>query len=182
MTDPDEPTSLPNPDHIMEHARGLYRVVTELNQAAAQKSSYDNVLVTGAFFACPILLSFAIEIALKACIYLEKKSAPNHIHNLLTLFETLDPSTQELLEEGMRDFERFTHERFFQLKEHPWKPMRGTLDLHQNTYTNWRYPHEKQRGEFQAEKLDHAFLLILDYYNKLRKENTRPHAPRQGSQ
>ena len=94
-------------DFMMSNAKSLQRVVKELDRNESKSPQSDQLLFSGVFLANPILLTFAIEIALKAWLFREQNKAPAPIHDLLKLFDGLDPGTQELLEERMWAVEPF---------------------------------------------------------------------------
>ena len=72
---------------MIENARSLQRVAKELEWDWSKSPESDPVLFEGKFLASPILLTLAIEIALKAWLCRERKKDPPCIHDLLELFK-----------------------------------------------------------------------------------------------
>ena len=64
----------------------------------------DTNLFSGTIQTVPIIMSLAIEIALKAWLIREQeKNSFPHIHDLVELFDRLKPTTKETLEVRMRN-------------------------------------------------------------------------------
>ena len=89
------------------NAKSLQRVVENLERTRSESPESDPLLFSGTIFAGPIFLSLPTELALKALLCLEQKKAPPRIHDLLKLFEQLEPDTQEMLEARMRKVSAF---------------------------------------------------------------------------
>lgn len=90
-----------DPYWVIENAKALQRVVKELDGEGSQSVESDLLLFQGKYLAEPILLSLALEIALKAWQRRERQGAPDHGHDLLQLFEGLKEATQKRLEAKM---------------------------------------------------------------------------------
>ena len=90
-----------NTDSMIRNAKSLQSVVKKLEWNEAESPQSDLFLFQGTTLAEAILLSLATEIALKALLSLEQKKDPPHIHDLLKLFEQLEPDTQKLLRAEM---------------------------------------------------------------------------------
>lgn len=90
-----------DPYWVIENAKALQRVVKELDGEGSQSVESDLLLFQGKYLAEPILLSLALEIALKAWQRRERQGAPDHGHDLLQLFEGLEEATQKRLEAKM---------------------------------------------------------------------------------
>ena len=86
---------------MIRNAKALQRVVKELEKNKPKPSpsdgwgkwnrdTEDQLLFMGRFLAVPNLLSFAIEIALKAWQCRERQKAPERTHDLLKLFHGTD--------------------------------------------------------------------------------------------
>ena len=88
-------------DSMIWNAKSLQRVVEKLERNGSESPQSDLLHIQGRALAVPILLSLATEIALKALLCLERKKGPPRIHDLLKLFEQLEPDTQELLRTEM---------------------------------------------------------------------------------
>ena len=151
---------------MMSNAKSLQRVVAELERNGPISPEADLLLFSGVFLASPILLTFAIETALKAWLFREQRKAPDPIHDLLELFDSLGPNTQELLEERMRSVEPYSIEHLFEDGRQSWEPLRRLLSSHRNTFKDWRYIHEGARGVVETASLDRALTVIIDAYYK----------------
>ena len=88
-------------NHMIWNARSLQRVVNTLERNPSASPQSDLLLFNGKGLAQAILLSLATEIALKALLCLERKKDPPRIHDLLKLFEQLEPDTQKVLRAEM---------------------------------------------------------------------------------
>ena len=186
MSDNKNPAARSDPDEMFSdvrmiwNAKSLQRVVKELEPKESESPQSDQILFNGKFLAGPILLSQAIEIALKAWCCREQKKAPEKTHNLLKLFNKLNPETQEMMEASMRKWSQhsgaeaitpkwdpdtkeplYIQEMFVRVK----RPLRRVLDLHQDANMHWRYIYESKGFEqFETSELDRALTVILDAY------------------
>ena len=177
-----------NADSMIENAKALQSVVKELEKDKSKPSlsdrwdnrnrgTQDQLLFLGKFLAVPNLLSLATEIALKAWQCRERQKAPDHIHNLLELFESLEQNTQEMLEARMRKVSPYSvwagqpgmqnlgpfEQEMFAAKRHP---LRDILRSHSDAYEHWRYLYEKSWAEFETGEIDRALTVIIDAYEK----------------
>jgi len=128
-----------DPYWVIEDAKALQRVAEELRGQDSQSGESDALLFRGKFLAEAILLSLALEIALKAWQRRERQGAPDRSHDLLQLFEGLEEVTQKRLEAKMPPM------------VDPWlgetlrEGLRELLHSHQNAHTDWRYLYEDPR-------------------------------------
>ena len=145
---------------MIENARSLQRVAKELEWDWSKSPESDPVLFEGKFLASPILLTLAIEIALKAWLCRERKKDPPCIHDLLELFKKLEPGTQTSLQAEMPGWPGF--------RETPYKngSLPELLYSHRNAHTYWRYIHEEHWGVFRSAELDRALTVIINAYDK----------------
>ena len=90
-----------DPYWMIQNAESLQRVAKHLGENSFESSESDPVLFTGKVLARPILLTLAVEIALKALLCQEQKKQPPHTHDLLELFNALEPTTRKTLEAQM---------------------------------------------------------------------------------
>ena len=152
-----------DPYWVIEDAKALQRVVEELDSQDAKFVEADPVLFQGKFLAEPILLSFAIEIALKAWQRRERQGAPDHGHDLLQLFEGLEEATQKRLEAKMPAM------------VDPWlgetlrEGLRELLSSHRNAFIKWRYLYEgDEEGSifktFETAAVHQALTVLIDAY------------------
>ena len=152
-------------EFMISYAKSLERVVEELESAGPKSPESDRLLFSGVLFASPILLSFAIEIALKAWHCREQKGAPDHTHDLLKLFDSLEQDTKERLEEGMRAIEPYSIEHRLEGMR-SWEPLRKVLSSHKDIFKEWRYINEYGGGVVQTASLDRALSVIIDAYDE----------------
>ena len=76
-----------DPDWMIWNAKSLQHVVKELDRNGLESPQLNTLLFEGKFLAGPILLTLAIQIALKAWLCLERKEAPPRTHDVLKLFK-----------------------------------------------------------------------------------------------
>ena len=154
------------------HAKSLQRVAKELRRDRSKSIESDLLLFSGKFLAEPVLLSLAIEIALKAWQCRERNEAPKPSHDLLKLFDGLESSTQEILEAKMR--KRSPHSVWAEepsmqnlnsdqqdmlgAKTHP---LRDVLCSHRDEHTHWRYLYEDPVAQFETAEIDRALTVII---------------------
>lgn len=146
---------------MIRNAKSLQRVVKELERHESESWTSDPLLFQGSGLAGSILLSLATEIALKAWQCRERKGAPDRTHDLLRLFEGLERETQELLQAkmpgwpGIPEMSPFTYGSLAEL-----------LWSHRDSYTHWRYLHEKHSAVFRNGELNQALTVLLNAYGK----------------
>ena len=162
---------------MIENAKSLQQVSKELDKNISGFDEADNFLFRGKLLSVPILLSLATEIALKAWVYQEQKKAPARIHDLLKLFDRLEPGTRELLEARMRKVSPHSiwaeqpgmqnlHPHLQEMLAAKMEPLRDVLDSHKNMYTDLRYVYEKQGPlAIHTGELDLALTVIIDAYD-----------------
>ncbi len=175
-----------NADLMIRHAKALQRVVKELEKNRPKPSdgwskwnrdTEAKLLFDGTFLAIPNLLSLATEIALKAWQCRERQKAPDHIHNLLELFESLEQDTQEMLEArmqkqspcpvwagqpGMQNLSPCEQE----MLGAKMYPLRDILRSHSDVNIRWRYIHEETSAQCELPEIDRALTVIIDAYEK----------------
>ena len=164
-------------DSMIWNAKSLQRVVENLERTRPESPESDLPLFSGTILAGPILLSLATELALKALLCLEQKKAPPRIHDLLKLFEQLEPDTQEMLEARMRKVSAFPTsasvpgiqnlnphlQEMFGVRMHP---LRYILREHRDANMHWRFLHEQQWGSFETSEIDRAVTVIISAYDR----------------
>lgn len=177
-----------NADLMIGNAKALQRVVKELEKNRSKLFPLDEwskwnrdtearLLLDGMFLAIPNLLSLATEIALKAWQCRERQKAPDHIHNLLRLFQSLEQDTQEMLEARMQKqspcpvwavqprMQNLSplEQEMLGAKMHP---LRDVLRSHSDVYKRWRYLHEETSAQCELPEIDRALTVIIDAYEK----------------
>lgn len=164
---------------MINTARSLQRAANELEKSGHETGLSDQWLFQGIILAGPILLSLATEIALKAWQCLERQAAPDRTHDLLELFKSLEPDTQEMLESRMRKVSRWSmnaeqsgmHEAprdvqdMFLARTHP---LRDVLSDHSGANVRWRFPYEHHWDKFESSEIDAALTLIIAAFNERR--------------
>ena len=148
---------------MVDEAKSLQRVAKELGRNGSESSQSDSVLSKGKRRAVPILLSLATEIALKAWQVREGKKKPDQTHDLLKLFESLQPNAQEILEARMRELSPHYQ---WPLTKHP---LRDVLCSHKDAFERWRYGYEtiirRDGVRFDTGDIDRALTVIVDAYH-----------------
>ena len=150
------------PHAMIDEAKSLQRVAQELNQNRSESSQSDSFLFRGKHRAVPILLSLAIEIALKTWQLRDGKKKPDQTHDLLKLFESLEPNTREMLEERMR---KLSPPAVLFLTKHP---LRDVLCSHKDAFERWRYSYETFSSGgawFEEGEIDRALTALVDVYH-----------------
>lgn len=136
-----------DPEAMIHNARSLHAVaqhlVSDPDPGETRISDADGLFGTGRFFAGPVLLALATEIALKAWHCRETKGPPRRRHDLIALFEARSENTQRLLATRYPNhlFPRAT-EVFGPLPS----DIRSALEIHKDTFLLWRYA-EGHAGE-----------------------------------
>ncbi len=166
-------------DSMMECARSLQVVCEDLNKSKSEKMKTDTNLFLGTIQTVLIIMSLAIEIALKAWLIREQeKNSYPHTHNLVKLFDRLKPTTKETLEVRMRNLSPNSiwadqpsminlDPDFQEMLGATMDPLRKVLDAHRNAHNHFRYLYEKHEGFFETSELDRALTVIIDaYYEK----------------
>ena len=159
-----------DPYWVIEDAKALQRVVKELDGEGSQSVESDLLLFQGKFLAKPILLSLAIEIALKAWQRRERQGAPDLGHDLLQLFEGLEEATQKRLEAKMPALVDPL------LGETLRKGLRELLCSHRDAFIKWRYPYEGDEEGSIFKTFEHSVVhQALDgSHHRLLREGARP--------
>ena len=154
-----------DPYRMIENAKSLQRVAKELQEKSAASIESDSLLFQGQFLAGPILLSLAVEIALKALLCQEQKKEPPRTHDLLELFQHLEQGTQESLQAHMPGLTMLP----VGLPEgalYPHESLPELLWAHRDAHTHWRYMHEKLWATCRPGQLDQALTVIINSYSK----------------
>ena len=138
----------------------------ELEQNLPNSMAENPYLYYGARASLPILLSLATETALKAWYWRDHKKAPPMKHHLLPLFDSLNPTSQDLLNQRISTLQLC-------LKNQPDTPknlhktsLRETLSLHNDTFILWRYPTHYKLSHIKVPSLRLALAVIIDSYEK----------------
>ena len=134
-----------NPFRMIDQAISLRQVAEHLDEGMNIKP--DSTLFNGVFLAVPVLMSLAVEIALKALQCQEGKEKSDRDHNLVNLFKSLNEDTQNRLK---AQFPITLDSVSLKLGVQNFCPVGAgiekVLEYHQNTFTDWRYSYEKESG------------------------------------
>ena len=153
-------------DAMIHNARSLQAVAQYLvfdpDPGETRISDADGLFGTGRYFAGPVLLALATEIALKAWQCREMKGPPRRTHDLIALFDALSESTRRLLAARYPSdlFPRGTVASGSLPSD-----MRSALESHRETFLLWRYPHEDPDDVIWPDALDAALSAIIDAYD-----------------
>lgn len=126
----------------------------------------------------PMLLALSMELALKAWFvfdYDDPKVAKSH--NLIKLFESLKPESQEKIEAEFKSSVAPTDPNAFFFPEYS---IRHILERHQNAFIDWRYLHESKHSmSFEQSGFEAALEMVLREFDKrYRIEPVTPHLSR----
>ena len=172
-------------DSMMECARSLQVVCEELDKRKIEKMKTDTSLFSGTLQTVPIIMSLAIEIALKAWLIREQeKNSFPHIHDLVELFDRLKPTTKETLEVRMRNLSPDSiwadqpsminlDPDFQETLGATMDPLRKVLDAHRNAHMHFRHLYEKEGISFDKSEMDKALTVIIDAYCEKRGALTK---------
>lgn len=153
-----------DPDAMILNARSLQAAARQLASDPDPRENEpppDSFYYNGRFLAGPILLALATEIALKAWQRRERAGAPDHNHNLVALFEALNEETQDILEARCpKDVIPSALKVFGSIPS----GMRGTLEIHRDTFIRWRYADEATEDHIWPDALDAALTAIIEVY------------------
>ena len=150
------------PDLMIRRAISLSRVAEEIDKSGEKAEPEDALLFEGTMLAEPVLLSLAVEIALKAWQCRERSGAPDRTHDLLALFDGLGDESQKRLKDKMPEVEN---------------PVRGLPPVYpgirnalagcKSVFLEWRYAHEHQSLYAETGVLKTALKAIIDAYDNL---------------
>ena len=150
---------------MIRSAKSLQRLVKDLELNVKAPIS-DSLLFEGKFIAAPVLLALAVEIALKALQCRERKGKPDHHHDLLKLFDSLEKATQERLEAEIPEVP-YPIPELLKLDFIPfYSGIRDTLKFHKDVFKNWRYIYENLGQKIHTGQLDRALNAIIKVYDE----------------
>ncbi len=173
----ENPETISIANSMILSAKSLQHVTKELDgQNKLGSSQSDPLLFHGTFVAIPVLLSFAVEIALKALLYLESKAGPHLTHDLLELYKKLSESSKKLIKEKIpphkllsmaSEWDTNIRESLMLSRANPSgsnyeseldKALKSTLCFHRKAFVDWRYLHEGSHGQ---QFFDPALHIVL---------------------
>lgn len=154
---------------MMETAKGLHRVADEMYKSENSPDS-DRILFSGKFVAVPVLMTLAMEIALKAWQCRERNGEPDRKHDLLELFESLDETTQARLQERALEYLHPTLGPMF-------SPDRSGLEwvlwAHREVFRRWRYSYEMRNGNFETGHFNMALTVVIGMFEESARWSSR---------
>lgn len=104
--------------------------------AELRNSNPDPERVSGAYFSYVMLRAFAAEVALKTLHFQVSGTSAGRTHNLLNLFQGLDATTRNSLEQ------RYQRLRNQALHQSGPATIREVFDDHSDDFVDWRYFYE----------------------------------------
>lgn len=155
-----------DPDSMILSALSWYSVVHKLEQNLPKWTAESPYLYNGILTANPILLPFAVETALKAWYWRDRKTEPSWKHYLLPLFDDLNPNSINLLEQRMSALQSCIKSQPGVPKNRHKTSLRDLLSLHNDTFIKWRYPTHYKISPIKIPSLRLALALIIDSYQK----------------
>ena len=144
-----------HPAWMLREAATLGQVVERLDvREEGPTDRFDRSAI-----AVPVLLSLAIELALKALQWNERDGRqPAHTHDLLMLFKGLKKDTRERIEATMPEVPGIH-------PDHPIRPgIRTALFQARSVFVDWRYPYEHPGLFVATPVLKTALKAILDVH------------------
>jgi hypothetical protein len=143
----------------MFSARALQELVRSFGNRADPSS--NALLFQGQFIAAPVLLTFAMELALKAWWARENKDSDvPKSHDLLKLFDGLNEDTRTRLESAHPEVPHPL--RGFP----PIRPgLRSMLDSNSTAFVEWRYLHERSGARFPDGEFDEALSSVIGEFD-----------------
>jgi hypothetical protein len=148
------------PDEMMFSARALQALVRTFGEGVAPSS--NATLFQGQFIAGPVLLTLAMELALKAWWAKENKDSEiPKTHDLLRLFDGLSEDTQTGLESTYPEV------------PHPIRGLppvrqglRSMLASNSAAFVEWRYLHELSRAGFPHGEFNEALSSVISEFDR----------------
>ncbi|MEM8792922.1 MAG: hypothetical protein AAGE80_14980 [Pseudomonadota bacterium] len=140
---------------IMFDAQSLYALVELCDGTTI--STQNHFLFRGQFIASPVLLSFAMELALKAWWVRENVSRDvPKTHNLLKLFNGLSDETRGRLESAHPEIPNM-HKALAPVR----RGLKSLLEANQSKFVEWRYLYEMSRGSFPTGEFSEALSAVF---------------------
>ena len=152
--------------HMIDHAISLQKVANYLDVNESKEP--DTTLFYGKFLAAPILMTLAVEIALKALQCQEGKEEFDRDHNLVSLFQGLNEDTQARLKVRLPSILDAVSLRLGVQHFCPvGAGIEKVLEHHQNTFIDWRYLYER-RGDKSCylPELNKVLAAIIETYKE----------------
>ena len=151
---------------MIAHAISLQKVANHLDEG--MDTEPDSTLFSGRFLAAPVLMTLAIEIALKALQYQERRDDYDREHDLLKLFQNLNEDTRARLKVRLPSILDAVSLRLGVQNYCPvGAGIEKVLEYHQRTFIDWRYPYEKVSGNTcYLPELNKVLTVIIETYEE----------------
>ena len=145
---------------MMFSARALQELVRSFGNDVDPSS--NAALFEGQFIARPVLLTFAMELALKAWWAKENKDSDiPKTHDLLKLFDGLNEGTRTRLESSHPEI------------PHPYRglppirpSLRSMLESNSDAFVEWRYLHELSSARFPIGEFNKALSSVIGEFDR----------------
>ena len=145
---------------MMFSARALQELVRSFGNRADPSSNV--ALFEGQFIAGPVLLTFAMELALKAWWARENKDSDiPKTHDLLKLFDGLNEDTRTSLESANPEVPSPSR-GFRPLRS----GLRSLLEANSDAFVEWRYLHELSLARFPNGEFDEALSSVIREFDR----------------
>lgn len=142
-------------DTMIFTARSLHELTCSFDNGA--DISANPYLFSGKLVAGPVLLTLAMELALKAWWIVENEERkPLRTHDLVKLFDGLPERARTRLEIAYPEIPN-THPELQPIR----LGLRSLLDTTKSKFVEWRYPHEMQHAEFPNGEFGEALSTVI---------------------
>ena len=129
----------------------IERAMGEIKAQGIPEERRDRLIDIGMISLNTVMLSFALELALKGALQRAGKG-PNHVHDLKELYESLPSGDQE------RISEQWGQQIFLSREAKEMGPLRF-FSLHRRDFTKWRYL-ESPRPGFSDHDMYSAIMAV----------------------
>ena len=169
----DSPLDAVDINEMMRTAMSLRHFVKKVEKNDFFDAKSDALLFEGTFVAVPVLLAFAIELALKALLYRGGHTKLEKTHDLGCLYEKLSKELRDRIEEKTPIPYPRELVNVLGLDSSPHSmPASKLLEYHKDAFVEWRYLYEKQKGgkhggrSFHRGALDRVLNSIISVYDE----------------
>lgn len=158
---------------MMRTARALRHFVKKVEKNDFFDVRSDMLLFEGTFVAVPVLLAFAMELALKALLYRGGHTKLEKTHDLGCLYEKLSKESRDRIEEKTPiPYPRELLEALGPGVSPDCMPVSKLLEYHKDAFVEWRYLHEYRNNgkhrdrSFHQGALDRVLNSIISVYDE----------------
>ena len=160
-------------DEMMRIARSLRHFVKKVEKNDFFDARSDMLLFEGTFIAVPVLLAFAMELALKALLYRGGHTKLERTHDLGCLYEKLSKESRDRIEEKTPiPYPRELAEALGYDMFPDCMPVGKLLEYHKDAFVEWRYLYENRNNgkhrdrSFHRGALDRVLNSIISVYDE----------------